>query len=139
LLLRDRTDSSQRSIPLESIASLQRSTGVHDHGLQGAAIGFGVGALAGVLVGGAIQPREGTGANASWALGGAVLLGAGGALIGALIGASQRDETWRSMSVHEPNLSGVRIGAARSASPCTSTAAQRCQAQDPGAFPQLVG
>src|SRR5512144_1798247 len=51
LLLTNRNDASTQTIPLESIAMLERSTGVHGHSLAGAGIGLGVGALVGALLG----------------------------------------------------------------------------------------
>ena len=95
---------------LDADHTLQVRTGRQAHTVRGLAIGAAVGAMAGLVIGGATYEAcadciydPGVGATVA---GAAVLLGFLGAGIGAIIGASSGPETWALV----PRSSGMRIG-----------------------------
>jgi hypothetical protein len=104
LLLMDRSHGAPYAIAFPAIETLERSRGIHGHGLAGAAIGFCAGAIVGGVIGAALQPREGSGSDSHFAAGGAILIGTAGAVVGALAGRGWRSEVWRPMPVQELHL-----------------------------------
>lgn len=109
LLLNDPERGAQSAIAFRTIQTLERSRGIQGHSLEAAGIGLGAGVLVGTLLGSYLQPREGSGAEVSFAARGAILVGGAGAAIGALIGAGWKWEDWQRMRVEELHvLMGLR-------------------------------
>ena len=91
------------AIALDQLARVDLSRGPQPRARRGAGLGFVAGALAGALWGAASykgcqapQPCiDFAGSNSASATAGAVVVGAAGAVIGALVGAQVRREGWR--------------------------------------------
>ncbi len=98
LMVRDDDRSVATAVPLATVDRLQVSRGRHSHWMTGAAIGFAVGAVTGVIVGVAGHNDTdwliGSGASAFL---GAVLLAPIGAGTGPVVGLLVRTERWQTV------------------------------------------
>jgi hypothetical protein len=105
-----REDGSVLSVPVTSIAKLQVSSGRKRRtlvgALCGAALGVGI-----TLIGTRCEHPAYCEDNAGYRTAGLVILGGGGALLGAGVGALIRTERWTTVPIPAPERISARRGA----------------------------
>jgi hypothetical protein len=94
----------------DEIGRAERFTGVRSHARQGALIGFGAGAALGIVLGSTASTEDVDSGTFTLFFG--LGLGAGGALLGGVIGSSVRREHWVPIVEWDPEPDGptLRLG-----------------------------